>query len=240
MSSQPILNAPAPPWSEEGLSWVFPELNIFCSRSISGYSCHLLRVHPRSRRIPLLLETRIFLFTISAFHERLVAERESHSHRCFLIRNSKYLSLLHFIFIVFVRSAVAHYLAPIALARFSNRNIANSTHRTITTILKRIIRSRSQANEEIAGGKSSASVGAKPATLPPTLWNHQPGGKRTSGGSSGTGSAFSLEVAIPEGPREGGKQAGVVFFEYVATGAVGMNSFGLSTHGAGARDSSGC
>jgi hypothetical protein len=82
---------------------------------------------------------------------------------------------------------------------------------------------------------SSASVGARPATLPPTSWNHQPGGKRTSGGSSGTGSAFSLEVAIPEGQKEGGEQA-VVFFEYVAAGAVGINSFEVSTHGAGARE----
>jgi len=45
------------------------------------------------------------------------------------------------------------------------------------------------------------SVGARPATPPHTSWNHRPGGKRTSGGSSGAGSAFSLEVAIPEGQR---------------------------------------
>lgn len=125
---------------------VFPESNIFCS---SAYSCHLLRVHPRSR-IPLFLETRIFLFSLSAFHQRLVGESKSHSHQSF-IRNSKYLSqvsLLHLILILFVRPAVTHYLAPIALERFSNRNITSLTRRTITAILmieKRIMRSRSQA-----------------------------------------------------------------------------------------------
>jgi len=101
-----------------------------------------------------------------------------------------------------------------------------------------------------SGGKSSASVGARQTMPPPTSWNHRPAGKRTSGGSSGAGartstssagSAFSLEVTIPEGGD--GERVGSRLSSSSSTSRMarpgGRSSLGSSTHGTGARDSSG-
>ena len=100
-----------------------------------------------------------------------------------------------------------------------------------------------------SGGKLSASVGARQAMPPPTSWIHRPAGKRTSEGSSGArtstssaGSAFSLEVTIPEGghgEREGSRLSSSSSTSRMARPGGGRSSLGSSTHGAGARDSSG-